>query len=59
MMLRPHVPEPYLWILLWCILALLLLAAEAALFPQAAIAVINSIKETLHIACLQAAQFGG
>jgi hypothetical protein len=54
---RPHVPETYLWILLWCILALLLLMAEAALLPQTTLAMVNQIKETLHLFFLQASQF--
>jgi len=33
-----HVPEAYFWIVLWLILTLLLLAAEAILFPEPAIA---------------------
>jgi hypothetical protein len=44
-MLRPHVPEAYLWIILWFVLAVLLLIAEAALLPQPAIAMVNQIKE--------------
>lgn len=56
-MLRPHVPEAYLWIILWFVLALLLLIAEAALLPQPAIAIVNQIKETLDILFLQASQF--
>lgn len=44
-MLRPYVPEAYLGIILWFVLALLLLIAEAALLPQPAIAMVNQIKE--------------
>lgn len=50
-MLRRHhhlpFPETYLWILLWFVLALLLLIAEAALLPQPAIAAVTHIKEAL------------
>ena len=55
-MLRHHIPQPYLWILLWLILALLLLMAEAILFPQPAIAFVNHIKETLETVFLQVFQ---
>jgi hypothetical protein len=33
-MLRPPIPQTYLWIILWLILVLLLLMAEAILLPQ-------------------------
>jgi hypothetical protein len=58
-MLRPHVPEAYVWILLWFVLALLLLIAEAALLPQPAIAMVNQLKETLGSFLLQAFHFVG
>jgi hypothetical protein len=56
-MLRPHVPEAYLWIILWFVLALLLLIAEATLLSQPAIAIVNQVKEVLDIFFLQASQF--
>ncbi|XGV97912.1 MAG: hypothetical protein ACAF41_03055 [Leptolyngbya sp. BL-A-14] len=48
-----HIPETYLWILLWFVLALLLLIAEAALLPQPVIAMVNQIKEILGTFFLQ------
>ncbi len=39
-MLRHHLPQAYWWILLWTILALFLLMAEAMLFPQPVLAII-------------------
>jgi Protein of unknown function (DUF3122) len=44
-MLRNHVLESYLWIILWVVLTLLLLIAEATLFPQPAIATISQLQE--------------
>ncbi len=35
-MLRPHIPEAYRWIILWLLIALLLLIAQAALSPPTA-----------------------
>lgn len=52
-----HFPEAYLWILLWFVLALLLLIAEAALLPQPAIAAVNHIKEVLDTFFVQVVQF--
>ncbi|GEM_PF-3206722 len=52
-MLRPHVPETYLWILLWFVLALLLLVAEGVLLPQPAIAIMGQIKEVVDTFFLQ------
>ncbi len=46
-MLRRQFPEAYIWILLWFILALFLLAMQAILLPQPAIAMLTQIKETL------------
>jgi hypothetical protein len=46
-MLRRQFPEAYIWILLWFILALFLLAMQAILFPQPTIAMLNQVKETL------------
>ncbi|XGV98260.1 MAG: hypothetical protein ACAF41_04855 [Leptolyngbya sp. BL-A-14] len=37
-----HLPEAYLWVLLWFLLALLLLMAEAALLTQPAIASVGA-----------------
>jgi hypothetical protein len=45
-MLRHPIPEPYKWIILWFILALLLLIADAIFLPQSAIAAISRIEET-------------
>jgi len=52
-MLRPHVPETYLWILLWFILALLLLVAEGVLLTQPAIAIMGQMKEVVDTFFLQ------
>jgi hypothetical protein len=46
-MLRRQFPEAYIWILLWFLLALFLLAMQAILFPQPAIAMLNQVKDTL------------
>ncbi len=44
-MLRFHNPQ-FLWVVLWFLLALFLLGIEATLFPQAAIAIMNFIRES-------------
>ncbi len=46
-MLRRQFPEAYVWILLWFILALFLLAMQAILLPQPVIAMLTQVKETL------------
>lgn len=47
MLRHHHVPEAYLWVLLWFVLALLLLIAEASLLPQPAIAAVEGIKHAV------------
>jgi NAD-reducing hydrogenase small subunit len=56
-MLHSRAPKVYFWIILWVVLAFLLLIAEAALFPQPVIAMVNQIKEILNLFVLQVSQF--
>jgi len=46
-MLRHSIPQAYLWIILWFIVALLLLMAEAVLIPQPILTMASQIKEEL------------
>lgn len=55
-MLRRQLPEAYVWILLWFILALFLLAMQGILFPQPAIAMLNQVKDTLETFFLHVSQ---
>jgi hypothetical protein len=45
-MLRFHAPQ-FLWVIVWFLLALFLLGVEAMLFPQAAIAIMTFIRESV------------
>ncbi|MBI4783048.1 MAG: hypothetical protein HY785_17255 [Oscillatoriophycideae cyanobacterium NC_groundwater_1537_Pr4_S-0.65um_50_18] len=46
MLRRSHFPKPYFWIMLWVILALLLLMAEAILFPQTVMTIVHHLWQT-------------
>jgi hypothetical protein len=56
-MLRNRMDQPYSWIIVWVILALLLLLAEGILFPQPAIAFVDQVKEIASAFLLQIFQF--
>ncbi|HIK16274.1 MAG TPA: hypothetical protein IGS53_13460 [Leptolyngbyaceae cyanobacterium M33_DOE_097] len=53
-MLRHPIPQAYLWILLWFIVALVLLMAEAILIPQPILTMASQAKEALATFLIQA-----